>query len=135
MRVLIIDRQPRARQSMTALLDAWNQIGQLREAADVCEALHQLVKIPPEFIFVDARVPDDHGLKAIRSIRTEYPSFTILVFSMNLLVRAEAIAAGADAFINPRDPSEKLRETLRDLFEGRKRNLEKHAQSFAFTKP
>lgn len=129
MRILIIDRQPRTRQNLKVLLDAWHQTSELREAAYVCEALHKLEIFRPETFLVDARVPDISGLKAIRSIRTEYPSFTMIVLSMNQSVKAEAIAAGADAFVNQSDPPEKLRETLRDVFNGGKRSNEYQIQS------
>lgn len=132
MRVLIVDNQPRARQNLRALLGAWHQIGELRAAAYVCEALHGLEKLQPETFLMDARVPDNCGLKAIQLIKPEYRSFTIIVFSMNPVLKAKAIAAGADAFISKSDYPEKLRETLLDLLDDRIRSDEKQIQSLAF---
>lgn len=134
MRILIIDRQPQTRQSLKALLDDWDQISEIREAADVCQALHKLEKLQPETFLMDARVPDDNGLKAIRLIKTRFPSLTIIVFSMNPFLKAEALAAGADAFISKSDTPEKLQETLKNILYRRNRSNEMQIQSLAFYK-
>jgi DNA-binding NarL/FixJ family response regulator len=135
MRVLIIDKQCRSCQSLKDLLDDWYQINEIHEAAHVGEALHKLEKLQPETILMDARVSNPNGLKAIRSIKAKYQSFTIIVLSMNPGLKAEAIAAGADAFIRKSDPPEKLRETLKDLLYSRNGSAETQIQSLAFYNP
>ncbi|TRZ50936.1 DNA-binding response regulator [bacterium] len=115
MRILIINKQPRARQRIKALLDAWYQIVEIREAASVCEALHLLEGFLPHAILMDVRIPKRDGLEAIRFIKANYQMVKIIALSLDPDFKAEVLDAGADAFVNKSDPPEKLRETLRNV--------------------
>jgi len=121
MRVLIVDNEPGARRHLKAVLDAWDQIREIREAANSCEALHMLEKFKPQIIVMDARVTNNNGLNAIRRVKEKYQSFPIIVLSLNPLVKAEALAAGADTFVSKNDPPAKLWEALWVIMEERKR--------------
>ena len=68
---------------------------------------------------MDARVPDDRGLKAIGVAKAQDLSFMIIVLSLNPVLKSQAIAAGADAFVSKSDPPETLRKTLTDILIGR----------------
>jgi DNA-binding NarL/FixJ family response regulator len=115
MRVLIVDDQERARLSMKALLGALYQASEIREAADGYEAVHLVDEFHPDLILMDARMPKMNGLEALRLIRSKYPQIKIVILSMYPDFKAEALAAGADAFISKSDPPEKLRATLKDI--------------------
>jgi DNA-binding NarL/FixJ family response regulator len=111
-RVLIVDNQPRARQSMKALLGAWYQAAEVREAADGYDAIQLAKEFQPDVILMDARMPKMSGLEAARYIKAKSPGIKIIVLSMYPDLIAEALQAGADAFVSKSDPPEKLRETL-----------------------
>jgi DNA-binding NarL/FixJ family response regulator len=115
LRVLIADNQPRARQSMRALLSAWYQMEEIREAMDGWEAVQLTEDFQPDLILMDARMPKMNGLEAIRLIRAKSPHIKIIVLSMYPDVKAEALEAGADAFVSKSDPLDKLRKTLSDV--------------------
>jgi len=115
LRVLIADNQPRARQSMRALLSAWYQMEEIREAMDGWEAVQLTEEFQPDLILMDARMPKMNGLEAIRLIRAKSPHIKIIVLSMYPDVKAEALEAGADAFVSKSDPLDKLRKTLSDV--------------------
>jgi two-component system invasion response regulator UvrY len=112
MRMLIIDTRSQACQSRKALLDAGYQNSVVRQAANASEALHLLEEFLPEIILVDVRIPDSRGLRAIRLIKAEFPSFLILVLSLDTKLKNKAISAGADAFISKSDPPERLLEAF-----------------------
>jgi YesN/AraC family two-component response regulator len=114
-RVLIVDDEPRARQSMKALLSAWYRLEELREAANGTEAVDLADEFQPDLILMDARMPKMNGLEALRRIKAKWPQIRIIVLSMYPDFKTEALAAGADAFINKSDPPEKLRKTLADV--------------------
>ena len=116
MRILVVDNQPRARQSMKALLGAWYPAAKLREAADGYEAVQLVEEFQPDVILMDARMPRLSGLEAIRYIKGKSPHIKIIVLSMYTDIKVEALVAGADAFVSKSDPPEKLRETLKDIF-------------------
>ncbi len=117
MRVLIVDNQPRARQSMKALLGAWYPTEEIREAADGGEAVRLTEDFQPDLILMDARMPKMSGLEAIRLIRAKSPHIKIIVLSMYPDIKAEALEAGADAFVSKSDPLDKLRKTLSDVIQ------------------
>jgi CheY-like chemotaxis protein len=116
MRILVVDNQPRARLSMKALLGAWYPTAEVREAADGYEAIQFVEEFQPDVILMDARMPKMSGLEAVRRIKVKPHPVKIIVLSMYTDIKAEALAAGADAFVSKSDPPEKIRETLEDIF-------------------
>jgi len=118
LRVLIVDDQPRARQSMKALLGVWYPAAEVREAADGSEAVQSAAEFGPDIICMDARMPKMGGLEATRRIKAIAPGSRIIVLSIYPDLEAEALQAGADAFVGKSEPPEKLRETLKDLLGG-----------------
>lgn len=118
LRVLIVDNQFRARQSMKALLGAWYPAAQVRQAADGYGAVQLAEEFQPQVILMDARMPKLSGLEAVRRIKAMSPLIKIIVLSIYPDIEVEALASGADAFISKSDPPEKLRETLKGIFAG-----------------
>ncbi len=112
MRILVIDRQALACEKNMVLLDAWKRFIRLGEAATACEALHLLEGYLPQAILSDIRMPGRSGLESIRLIRGKYAQIKIIVLSLALDLKAEALAVGADAFVCKSDPPDELRKTL-----------------------
>jgi CheY-like chemotaxis protein len=102
--------------SMNALLGAWYPAAELREAADGYEAVQLVEEFQPDVILMDARMPRMSGLEAVRYIKGKSPHIKIIVLSMYTDIKAEALEAGADAFISKSESPEKIRETLRNIF-------------------
>ena len=121
MRILIADNQPRARQSMKALLNAWHRDNELYEAADGNEAVRLAIEFKPDLILMDARMPKMGGLEAVKLIKSHAPDIRIIVLSMYPDCKDQALAAGADVFVSKSDPPERLRKTLEDVM----RNISK----------
>ncbi len=115
-RVLIVDNQPRARQSMSALLNAWYQALEIREAANGEDAVQAVEEFQPDLILMDVRMPKLNGLQASWIIKSRWPKIKIIILSMHPEFKAEALSAGA-VFINKNDLPEKLREILADLID------------------
>ena len=115
LRILIVDNQPRARQSMQALLGAWYPKQEIREAASGTQAVELAAEFAPHIILMDARMPGLSGPEAAREIKAKFPRIKIVILSMYPDWEAEAMASGADAFVGKSDLPEKLRETLSEL--------------------
>ena len=111
-RVLIVDDQPRARQSLKALLGTWSIIKTIREAANGKEALALVEDSLPELVLMDIRMPEMDGLEATRRIKAKWPQVKIIVLSVYTEYEAEALAAGADAFVCKCEPPEALLNAL-----------------------
>ena len=110
--VLIADDQPRARQSMKALLATWPGVEEVREAANGREAVRRVEESQPDVVLMDVRMPVMDGLEATRIIKARWPQVKVIVQSMYADYMPEALAAGADAYMSKGEPPEKLLATL-----------------------
>jgi len=115
-RLLIVDDQPRARQSLKALIATCFPGGDVREAADGPEALALVEEFQPDVVLMDVRMPGMDGLEATRLIKTSWPRVGVITLSMYNDYVAEALAAGADAFVCKGDSPEKLLTVLEEVY-------------------
>jgi CheY-like chemotaxis protein len=76
---------------------------EVRTAESGPEALELIARSAPQVLFLDWHMPGMDGLEVIRRLRDEPWSRTIKIIMLTALVgdhvRAEALAAGADAFL------------------------------------
>jgi CheY-like chemotaxis protein len=98
-RLLVVDDQPRARQSLRALLATWRQAKEIREAANGHQAVKLVEEFQPDIVLMDAQMPEIDGLQATRLIKARWPQVKVLMVSMYAEYKDDALAAGADAFI------------------------------------
>lgn len=113
--VLIVDDQPRARDSMKALLSTCSWIGEVREASNGREAVERVGRFKPDVVLIDVRMPEIDGPKAILLTKALWPQVKIIALSLYPEHRRDALAAGADAFVAKGDASEKLLGTLEGI--------------------
>ena len=107
-RVLIVDDQPRARKSVRALLSTWQRVGEMHEAGNGREAMQLVRELQPDLVLMDVRMPEVDGLKATVQIKALWPQVKVVVLSMHLEYRNEALAAGADAFVGKGEPADRF---------------------------
>ena len=110
--ILIVDDQPRARQSLRALLSTWPAAAEIREAADGHEAVRLVREQQPDIVLMDARMPGMDGLQATRRIKARWPQVKVIVLTLYCEYEAEALAAGADTFVGKGEPPERLLAAL-----------------------
>jgi DNA-binding NarL/FixJ family response regulator len=110
--VLIVDDRPRARKSVKALLSTWQRVGAIYEAGNGREAVQLVRQLQPDMVLMDVRMPEVDGLQATVQIKALWPQVKVVVLSMHLEYRDEALAAGADAFIGKGEPADKLLAVL-----------------------
>lgn len=106
--VLVVDDQPRARQSLRALLMTWPLIGGIREAADGQVALDCIEQAQPDLVLMDVRMPVLDGLEATQQIKLRWPRVKIIALSLYSDYQAEALGAGADLFVSKGEAPETL---------------------------
>jgi DNA-binding NarL/FixJ family response regulator len=108
MQILIADNQPRARQSLKALLATWPAVDRVREASNGREAVLSVEEAPPDMVVMDARMPDMDGIEATRLIKERWPLVKVVVWSIYPEYEADAQTAGADAFVTKGMPPQQL---------------------------
>jgi DNA-binding NarL/FixJ family response regulator len=97
--VLIADDRPTARRALRALLTLYPQVEVVGEAVDGQEAIHFVSESHPDVVLMDMQMPVMDGLEATRSIKKRWPEVRVIALTMYAKYRAEALAAGADAFL------------------------------------
>ena len=97
--VLVADDRSQSRDGLRALLATWPEIEIVGEAANGQEAVRLVEEYQPDVVLMDARMPVMDGLEATRLIKGVRPEVRIIVLTMYSSRQAEALAAGADAFL------------------------------------
>lgn len=98
-RVLIADDRPRSRDGLRALLAAWPTLQVVGEASDGQAAVRGVETCRPDVVLMDVRMPALDGLAATRLIKERWPQVRVVILTMYPLHHAEALSAGADAFL------------------------------------
>ena len=117
-RVLVVDDQPRARQSLKTLLVTCPQVKEVREATLAREAMRLIGESQPDVVLMDVQMPEMNGLQATRLVKAQWPQVKVIVLTLYAEYAAEALAAGADAFICKGEPAEKLLTTVMTVATG-----------------
>lgn len=106
--VLIVDDQTQTREGLKALLATAPPVQVVGEAADGREAIDLIEVRQPDVVLMDACMPVMGGLEATRLIRARWPAVRVIVLTVHTGLRAEALAAGADAFLVKGGPADEL---------------------------
>jgi len=80
-RVLVVDDHPIARTGITAILQAQPGMQVCAQAGGVNDAVRLFEEHDPDLTLMDLRLPDGHGVEAIRRIRQKRPSAKIIVLT------------------------------------------------------
>jgi CheY-like chemotaxis protein len=110
--ILIVDDQQRARKSLEALLSTWSRAVAICEAGNGREAIQLVKEFQPDLVLMDVRMPEIDGLEATARIKARWPQVRVIVLSMYVEHRDEALAAGADAFVGKGDAPGTLLDVL-----------------------
>ncbi|MGE5603092.1 MAG: response regulator transcription factor [Nitrososphaerales archaeon] len=112
LRILIVDDLARARQSMKALVGTHPAVAALQEAVNGREAIELVESWAPDAVLMDVCMTEMNGIEATKAIKARWPNVKIIVLSVNGDYEAQALEAGADAFINKGEPPTRLLQAL-----------------------
>jgi DNA-binding NarL/FixJ family response regulator len=113
LRLLIADDRARTRRALRALLAVHPGFEVVGEAADGEEAVAAVARLRPDLVVLDMRMPCLDGIAATARIKGRWPDVRVVAHSLAVELRAEALAAGADAFVPKGAPAEDLLAALR----------------------
>ena len=100
-RVLLVDDQPLLRQGMTLVLDGEVDLQVVGEAADGVGAVEQALRLQPDVVLMDVRMPRMDGIEATRRLAEVAPRCRVLILTtFDLDEHAFAgLRAGASGFL------------------------------------
>jgi len=107
-RILIADDQRPARKGLHALLSLCPQVEVIGEAVDGRDAVLLAAEQRPDVVLMDLRMPVMDGLEATRRIKSALPEVRVVMLTLHAEREAEALTAGADAFVVKGGSSEAL---------------------------
>ena len=98
--LLVADDHPAVRQGVAALLKG-SDIQVMAEAETGNQAIEQAMKLNPDVVLLDVRMPDTDGLEALERIADRSPKTKVVMFTghENPTYVARAVALGAAGFL------------------------------------
>jgi len=133
-RVLVADDHPALREGVTAMIAPEPDIVTVGEAENGAEAVEAFRNLRPDVTLIDLQMPVMGGLDAIAAIRREARNARIIVFTTyeGDVQAAEALKAGAAAYLLKSSLRRELLGTIRDVHAGRRLIPHHIAQEIAF---
>lgn len=100
-RVVVAEDQALLRSSLSALLDAEDDLEVVAQATDGAEAVQLATRLRPDVVLTDIRMPVCDGIEATRLIRAALPDTRVLVLTMFEVDEyvLGALRAGASGFL------------------------------------
>jgi DNA-binding NarL/FixJ family response regulator len=100
-RVLVVDDQTLFRTGLTSLLNEDERVEVVGQAVDGSDAVKQAVRLKPDVILMDVKMPNVDGIEATRQIMEALPGSKVLIlttFETDSQV-IQALKAGASGYV------------------------------------
>ncbi len=120
-RMVIVDDHRVVRSGLAALLGRHPWIAVVGEAGSVAEAVRETVRLRPDIVLMDVRLPDGKGYDACREIRRQVPETRVLFLTSfaDEEVVLESLDAGGDGYLLKEIDEEALLGGIREVAAGR----------------
>jgi DNA-binding NarL/FixJ family response regulator len=119
-KVLLVDDQSIVREGLASLLQTQSDIEIIGEAENGQLAVERSLKLQPDIVLMDIRMPVMDGVAAIRALSQQAPNIKVLVlttFDDDDYV-AQAMACGAKGYLLKDTPSQELAQAIRSVNQG-----------------
>ena len=119
-RVLLVDDHPVMRDGLQQLLERTGEFEVVGHAGDGEEAERMAKDLVPDLVIMDVLMPGRDGIEACREIMDALPDIRVLILTASAERNAviEAVADGADGYLQKFTGTEKLLATVRDVAKG-----------------
>ena len=100
-RVLVVDDQTLFRTGLTSLLGEDERVDVVGQAVDGADAIKQAIKLKPDVVLMDVKMPNVDGIEASRQIIEALPGVKVLIlttFETDSQV-IQALKAGASGYV------------------------------------
>jgi len=121
-RILIVDDHPLVRSGIISMLELEPDLRVCGEAEDPPAAMAAIDTGKPDLVLVDISLKGGtSGIELLKAIRQKYPRLKTLAVSMHdeQVYALRALKAGAQGYIMKQEGTERIREAIRCVLEGR----------------
>jgi DNA-binding NarL/FixJ family response regulator len=121
LRVVVVDDQPLVRAGLSRIMEADHGIELVGEAGDGHTAVALILRLRPDIVLMDVRMPHLDGIAATRKLHQAQSSAGVIVlttFGLDDYVIG-ALRAGAYGFVLKDAPPERLLEAIHEVGRGR----------------
>jgi len=132
-RVLSIDDHPLLSEGIATMINNESDMKLVATSTTGNEGIRKHREIQPDITLTDLRLPDLSGIEVTRTIRAEFPDARIILLTMFAgdVEIQRALEAGARAYLLKSMPAEHMVETIRQVYNGKKRVLPEIASHLA----
>jgi DNA-binding NarL/FixJ family response regulator len=119
-RVVIADDHDLYRRGMQVVVELDGTATVVGEASNGAQAVEVCVRLDPDIVLMDVRMPGVGGIEACRRIRAAVPGARILMLTMSddESDLFEAVKAGASGYLLKDLPGEEVAEAIRKVHDG-----------------
>ncbi|HEX9337671.1 MAG TPA: response regulator transcription factor [Pseudonocardiaceae bacterium] len=119
-RVLVADDQRVVRDGLAMLLDLLPDVEVLAAAADGQEAITLALRLRPDVVLMDLRMPRCDGVAATRQLHEQAPDITVIVLTTYADDRSvlDALRAGARGYLTKDSGADQIHQALRRVTSG-----------------
>lgn len=120
--ILIADDHDVVRAGLRALIGRYHDLAIVGEATTTDEMLLEAMRLSPDVVVVDLRMPGRDVFDTIRQLRESRPNTKVVVFTAYDEARdaARAVRAGAQGFVLKQAPGGEVIEAIRRVQAGRR---------------
>lgn len=119
-RVLLVDDHEIVRRGLKTVLDGQDDLVVIGEAGTVEQGVADAIRLKPDVVVMDLRLPDGSGVEACRRILADAPDSKVVILTSYADENAlySAVLAGASGYILKDLDAGKLRQSLVTVAEG-----------------
>jgi len=119
-RILFLQEHPLLRHGVADYLNSQPDIIVCGETDNIRDARNKIHDCKPQLLLTALRLGTGDSLEFVKSLKSEYPTLLILVYSAfeETIFAERALRAGADGYVMKKAPKEELLEAIREILGG-----------------